>query len=36
MAGLAKQKARAKSLVIDVRDNGGGYMEEAMLLPMSY
>jgi carboxyl-terminal processing protease len=33
MAGLAKLKKQgAKSLVIDVRDNGGGYMEEAIAI----
>ncbi|WP_338647105.1 S41 family peptidase [Flavobacterium sp. KS-LB2] len=33
MAGLTKLKQRgAQSLVIDVRDNGGGYMEEAIAI----
>jgi len=33
MAGLAQLKRQgAKSLVIDVRDNGGGYMEEAIAI----
>jgi carboxyl-terminal processing protease len=33
MAGLTKLKQQgAKSLVIDVRDNGGGYMEEAIAI----
>ncbi|MFV8268733.1 S41 family peptidase [Flavobacterium sp. GT2N3] len=33
MAGLAKLKQQgAKALIIDVRDNGGGYMEEAIAI----
>lgn len=33
MAGLTKLKLQgAKSLVIDIRDNGGGYMEEAIAI----
>ena len=33
MTGLVKlQKEGAKSLIIDVRDNGGGYMEEAIAI----
>jgi carboxyl-terminal processing protease len=33
MTGLAKLKKQgAKSLIIDVRDNGGGYMEEAIAI----
>ena len=33
MAGLSKLKQQgAKSLIIDVRDNGGGYMEEAIAI----